>query len=262
MPIVLAQEGGKIEATFRTLENNALWVILGISFLALAVAYVLVKGVLKHPEGTPKMIEIAKAIQEGASAYLNRQFRTLGIFLGILVVFLFFVLPVPKDAGALRVRAAVRPLDRVHHRRRFQRAHRVHRHVAGGARERARRRTPPASRASDAHSPSRSAPAASPGCSPSGSACSARRSCSSSTRPTRRRSWSGSGSAGRCSRCSCGSAAASSPKRPTSAPTSSARSRRTSPRTIPATRRRSPTTSATTSATAPVWRPTSSSPTR
>ncbi|MGH2784471.1 MAG: sodium-translocating pyrophosphatase [Actinomycetota bacterium] len=98
MPIVLAQEGGKIEATFRSLENNALWVILGVSFLALAVAYVLVKGVLKHPEGTPKMIEIAKAIQEGASAYLNRQFKTLGIFLGILVVFLFFVLPVPKDA--------------------------------------------------------------------------------------------------------------------------------------------------------------------
>jgi K(+)-stimulated pyrophosphate-energized sodium pump len=98
MPIVLAQEGGKIEATFRTLENNALWVILGISFLALAVAYVLVKGVLKHPEGTPKMIEIAKAIQEGASAYLNRQFRTVGVFIGLLFIFLFFVLPVPKDA--------------------------------------------------------------------------------------------------------------------------------------------------------------------
>ena len=29
MHIVLAQEGGRIEATFRTLENNALWVILG-----------------------------------------------------------------------------------------------------------------------------------------------------------------------------------------------------------------------------------------
>ena len=99
MNIVLAQEGGSIEATFRTLENNALWVILGVSFLALAVAYVLVKSVLAHPEGTPKMIEIAKAIQEGARAYLNRQFRTLGIFLGLLVVFLFFVLPVPKDAA-------------------------------------------------------------------------------------------------------------------------------------------------------------------
>jgi K(+)-stimulated pyrophosphate-energized sodium pump len=98
MNIVLAQEGGSIEATFRTLENNALWVILGVSLLALGVAYVLVKSVLAHAEGTPKMIEIAKAIQEGASAYLNRQFRTLGIFLGLLIIFLFFVLPVPKDA--------------------------------------------------------------------------------------------------------------------------------------------------------------------
>jgi K(+)-stimulated pyrophosphate-energized sodium pump len=107
MHIVLAQEGGRIEATFRTLENNALWVILGVSFLALGVAYILVKSVLSNPEGTPKMIEIAKAIQEGARAYLNRQFRTLGVFLGILVVFLFVVLPVPKNAEhsdlALRV---------------------------------------------------------------------------------------------------------------------------------------------------------------
>jgi K(+)-stimulated pyrophosphate-energized sodium pump len=98
MNIVLAQEGGRIEATFRTLENNALWVILGVSFLALAVAYILVRSVLSHPEGTPKMIEISRAIQEGARAYLNRQFRTLGIFLGLLIIFLFFVLPVPKSA--------------------------------------------------------------------------------------------------------------------------------------------------------------------
>ena len=98
MHIVLAQEGGRIEATFRTLENNALWVILGVSFLALGVAYILVKSVLSNPEGTPKMIEIAKAIQEGARAYLSRQFKTLGVFLGLLVLFLFFVLPVPKNA--------------------------------------------------------------------------------------------------------------------------------------------------------------------
>ena len=98
MNIVLAQEGGSIEATFRTLENNALWVILGVSLVALGVAYVLVKSVLAHAEGTPKMIEIAKAIQEGARAYLSRQFKTLGIFLGLLIIFLFFVLPVPKDA--------------------------------------------------------------------------------------------------------------------------------------------------------------------
>src|SRR3989442_1589135 len=95
MLTVLGQEGGSINAIFRSLENNALWVILGISFLALAVAYYLVKQVLRAPEGTPKMIEIAHAIQEGSRAYLKRQFKTLGIFVGLLTVFLFFVLPVP-----------------------------------------------------------------------------------------------------------------------------------------------------------------------
>ena len=73
---------------------------------------------------------------------------------------------------------------------------------------------------------------------------------------------SASASAARCSPCSCASAAASSPRPPTSAPTSSARSRRASPRTTPATRPPSPTTSATTSATAPAWPPTCSRATR
>ena len=78
----------------------------------------------------------------------------------------------------------------------------------------------------------------------------------------RRPSSSASASAARCWPCSCGSAAASSPRRPTSAPTSSARSRPASPRTTPATRPPSPTTWATTSATAPAWPPTCSRATR
>jgi hypothetical protein len=68
-------------------------------------------------------------------------------------------------------------------------------------------------------------------------------------------------SAPRRSRSSRASAAASTPRRPTSAPTWSARSRRASPRTTRATRPPSPTTSATTSATSPAWAPTCSSPT-
>jgi len=96
---VLAQESGSIEATFGSFENNALWVILVVSLLALAFAYYLVREVLKAPEGTSKMREIAAAIQEGASAYLSRQFRTVGIFIAVLTVALFFVLPVPEDAA-------------------------------------------------------------------------------------------------------------------------------------------------------------------
>ncbi|HJP66556.1 MAG TPA: sodium-translocating pyrophosphatase [Actinomycetota bacterium] len=94
----LAQEGGSINAVFHSFEDTSLWLILGISVLALAFAYYLRTEVLAAPEGTPKMVDIAKAIQKGAAAYLNRQFRTVGLFMGILVVLLFFVLPVPKDA--------------------------------------------------------------------------------------------------------------------------------------------------------------------
>jgi K(+)-stimulated pyrophosphate-energized sodium pump len=96
---ILAQEGGPIRAVFGAFEDKALWVVLVIALLALAFAYYLVREVLAAPEGTPKMREIASAIQLGARAYLNRQFRTLGIFLGLLTVVLFFALPVPKDAA-------------------------------------------------------------------------------------------------------------------------------------------------------------------
>ena len=96
---VLAQESGPIKAVFRSFETNALWVILVISLGALAFAYYLVREVLSAPEGTDKMKEIAKAIQEGASAYLKRQFSTLGIFLALLTVLLFIVLPTPANAA-------------------------------------------------------------------------------------------------------------------------------------------------------------------
>jgi K(+)-stimulated pyrophosphate-energized sodium pump len=94
----LAQEGGPIRAVFGSFEDTALWVIFGISLVALLFAWYLVREVLRAPEGTDKMKEIAKAIQEGASAYLSRQFRTVAVFLVVLAVVIFFVLPVPSEA--------------------------------------------------------------------------------------------------------------------------------------------------------------------
>jgi K(+)-stimulated pyrophosphate-energized sodium pump len=44
---------------------------------ALAIGFVLRREVLAADAGTPKMQEIGRAVQEGATAYLNRQFRTL-----------------------------------------------------------------------------------------------------------------------------------------------------------------------------------------
>src|SRR6476661_9168019 len=95
----LAQEGSTIEAVFGSSEKAALWIILGISIVALLFAWYLVREVLSAPEGTPKMREIALAIQEGAKAYLSRQFRTLAVFLAVLTVALFFLLPAPANAA-------------------------------------------------------------------------------------------------------------------------------------------------------------------
>jgi K(+)-stimulated pyrophosphate-energized sodium pump len=67
-------------------------VVAVIALLALVVAGFLVRQVLSASEGTPKMQEIAAAVQEGASAYLSRQFKTLSIF-AVIVFFVLFVLP-------------------------------------------------------------------------------------------------------------------------------------------------------------------------
>jgi len=79
---------------------NITYAVLAISLLALAIAWVLRAQVLAANEGTAKMREIAEAVQEGAAAYLARQFRTLSYFVGI-VFFLLFALP--ADTTSIRV---------------------------------------------------------------------------------------------------------------------------------------------------------------
>src|SRR5215218_5029317 len=69
------------------------WAFLAFSavaaLLALAVGFFLMRGVLAADAGTPRMIEIATAIQEGALAYLRRQFKTIAVILVPLVVVVF-----------------------------------------------------------------------------------------------------------------------------------------------------------------------------
>ena len=67
-------------------------VVAVVALAALAVGYVLLKEVLAAGQGTPKMQDIAKAVQEGAAAYLKRQRNTLSIF-GTIVFLLLFALP-------------------------------------------------------------------------------------------------------------------------------------------------------------------------
>ncbi|MEN3610991.1 sodium-translocating pyrophosphatase [Plantactinospora sp. ZYX-F-223] len=69
-----------------------------IALVALGFAGALTKAVLSTGKGTEKMQEIAGAVQEGASAYLLRQFRTLAIFV-VAAVILLFLLPVHDTEG-------------------------------------------------------------------------------------------------------------------------------------------------------------------
>lgn len=62
------------------------WLILGSALLAIAYGAVLIQMVMKLGAGNEKMQAIAKAIQEGATAYLNRQYKTVGIVAVVLFV--------------------------------------------------------------------------------------------------------------------------------------------------------------------------------
>ncbi|GAA0943908.1 sodium-translocating pyrophosphatase [Pseudonocardia zijingensis] len=71
-------------------------VVAVVALAALAIGFVLLREVLAAGEGTSKMQDIGRAVQEGAAAYLNRQFRTLGIFVVVVFVLLFAL---PGDIG-------------------------------------------------------------------------------------------------------------------------------------------------------------------
>jgi len=79
------------------------WAILigsvATALLALSVGFLLMRGVLAQDEGTEKMKEIAKAIQEGAMAYLRRQFKTILVILVPLAVIVFLTSTKVKTDG-------------------------------------------------------------------------------------------------------------------------------------------------------------------
>ncbi len=69
--------------------------------VALLFALAMMASVLKESMGTPKMKELSEAIQEGAMAYLNRQYKTLIPFTIIVAILLAIVLPMldPRVEG-------------------------------------------------------------------------------------------------------------------------------------------------------------------
>ncbi len=70
-------------------EFWSVWGVIAVALAALVYAAFLAWQTFKADTGTPKMQQIAKAINDGATAYLNRQLRTIIWLIGILVVALF-----------------------------------------------------------------------------------------------------------------------------------------------------------------------------
>ena len=89
-------------ATGATIEGANLTyvvVVAVIAVLALVISVTFRRQVLAASEGTERMQEIGRAVQEGASAYLARQFKTLAAF--VVIVF-FLLLALPADSSGVR----------------------------------------------------------------------------------------------------------------------------------------------------------------
>jgi len=90
-----------------TVSGANLWLVVIVALIALGaigMAVLFRSQVLAAGEGTDNMKNIALAVQEGASAYLGRQFRTLAIFAAIAFVVL---LALPADDWGVRIGRSV-----------------------------------------------------------------------------------------------------------------------------------------------------------
>ena len=75
-------------------------VVALVSLGALAMAAMFRREVLSAAEGTEQMKTISQAVQEGADAYLQRQFRTLAVFAGLAF---FLLMALPADDWTVRI---------------------------------------------------------------------------------------------------------------------------------------------------------------
>lgn len=83
------------------LISNAPTISIGVSIVALLYAVFLIVVVLRRDPGNERMQEIAKAIQEGATAYLNRQTMTIAVFTIALFLLMAFALPAGNNNDGL-----------------------------------------------------------------------------------------------------------------------------------------------------------------
>ena len=86
----LLAEGGYQRFVLGSTEKTWLYFALVCAVASIVVGLLLARGVIAADQGTASMKDIAKAIQEGAEAFLSRQFKTIAIITVPLAVLIFF----------------------------------------------------------------------------------------------------------------------------------------------------------------------------
>jgi K(+)-stimulated pyrophosphate-energized sodium pump len=105
----LAAEGGYQAFTLHAGQWAWLVFAAACALASLGTGMFLMRQMLAYDPGTPSMVSIAKAIQEGALAYLKRQFRTIGIIvvpLAVLVSVIVAATVVVQDWRYIQFRSA------------------------------------------------------------------------------------------------------------------------------------------------------------
>ena len=74
-------------------------IIIGAGIIAILYGYLVGKQILSSNPGNAKMQNIAAAIQEGARAYLNRQYKTIAIVGLIILIIIIFALGIWVGLG-------------------------------------------------------------------------------------------------------------------------------------------------------------------
>ena len=79
--------------------SNLMWLIVASGVLAIIYGMWAVRSILAADAGNERMQEIASAIQEGAGAYLNRQYRTIGMVGVAIAIVVYYLLGERETIG-------------------------------------------------------------------------------------------------------------------------------------------------------------------